>query len=223
MRSSFDTPHGEALLKRLDLLETTGRNLVARIGILETGGVTPGFSTGSGGSSLIGLTQRVAQLERSLHTGSGGPVDHMGVLPELFGRSPGEVERPFEAGLGGVGATRAHGEDSATLEPRFLSLEAKVRDLEAQMDNVTVSMGGHTFKSVNDCETFILQHIPGNSYAHFYDVVSLLQRGWGHNHVGIREVWDLRAQEGRVLLTRGGRHPRLDGHCAPFLSRRTQG
>jgi hypothetical protein len=114
----------------------------------------------------------------------------MGVLPELFGRSPGEVERPFEAGLGGVGATRAHGEDSATLEPRFLSLEAKVRDLEAQMDNVTVSMGGHTFKSVNDCETFILQHIPGNSYAHFYDVVSLLQRGWGHNHVGIREVWE---------------------------------
>jgi hypothetical protein len=58
------------------------------------------------------------------------------------------------------------------------------------MDNVTVSMGGHTFKSVNDCETFILQHIPGNTYAHFYDVVSILQRGWGHNNVGVRKVWE---------------------------------
>jgi hypothetical protein len=58
------------------------------------------------------------------------------------------------------------------------------------MDNVSVLMGGHTFKSVDDCEGFILQHVPGNSYAHFYDIVSLLQRAWGHNHVGVREAWD---------------------------------
>jgi hypothetical protein len=70
------------------------------------------------------------------------------------------------------------------------SIEAKIRDLEAQMDNITVSMGGFQFKSVDDCETFILKHVPGNTFAYFYDLVSLLQRGWGQNHIGVREVWE---------------------------------
>jgi hypothetical protein len=51
-------------------------------------------------------------------------------------------------------------------------------------------MGGFTFKSVNDCEAFILKNVPGNTYAHFYDVGSLLQRAWGHNHVSVQEVWE---------------------------------
>lgn len=58
------------------------------------------------------------------------------------------------------------------------------------MDNVTVTMGGFTFKSVDDCEAFVIGHVPGNTYAYFYDVVSLLQRGWGHNHIGVMDVWE---------------------------------
>lgn len=75
-------------------------------------------------------------------------------------------------------------------DPRWARIEAKLRDLEAQMDNVTVSMGGFTFKSVDDCEAFVIGHVPGNTYAYFYDVVSLLQRGWGHNHVAVMDVWE---------------------------------
>jgi hypothetical protein len=60
-------------------------------------------------------------------------------------------------------------------------------------------MGGFTFKLVHDCETFVLEHIPSNSYAHFYDVVLLLQRSWGHIHVGIRETW-----EKKNALTKAG-------------------
>jgi hypothetical protein len=77
-----------------------------------------------------------------------------------------------------------------TLDPRLTRIEAKLRDLEAQMDNITVTMGGLTFKSVDDCEAFVIRHIPGNMYAYFYDVVSLLQRGWGHNHIGVMDAWE---------------------------------
>jgi hypothetical protein len=45
----------------------------------------------------------------------------------------------------------------------------------------------------------VLEHIPGNSYAHFYDIVSLLQRSWGHIHVGVRETW-----EKKNALTKAG-------------------
>jgi hypothetical protein len=67
------------------------------------------------------------------------------------------------------------------------------------MDNVSVSMGGFTFKSVHGCETFVLEHIPGNSYAHFDDIISLLQCSWGHIHVGVQETW-----EKKNALTKAG-------------------
>jgi hypothetical protein len=181
---------GEALLKRLDGIEATGRNLVARLGLVEESGTASGFPSGIGGSSLIGLSQRLAQVEKQMGGGTPGPTTGLGSLPSVFGR---QGPAPFTAGLGGVGRPGAAGADPGMhpdQSPRLTTLEAKVRDLESQMDNVSVSMGGNTFKSVNDCESFILQHIPGNTYAHFYDVVSLLQRAWGHNHVGVREAWD---------------------------------
>jgi hypothetical protein len=55
------------------------------------------------------------------------------------------------------------------------------------MDNVTITVGGFTYSSVNNCEAFVSQHVPGNTYAHFYDMVSLLQ---SHNHVGVQMVWE---------------------------------
>jgi hypothetical protein len=62
--------------------------------------------------------------------------------------------------------------------------------MDAQLGNVTVSCGGQSFRSIEDCETFIVQHVPGNTYAYFYDMVSLLQRGWGENHISVSSVWD---------------------------------
>jgi hypothetical protein len=58
------------------------------------------------------------------------------------------------------------------------------------MGNVTIAMRGYTFKCLEDCETFVLQYVPGNTYAHFYDMVSLLQRAWGESHVSVAEAWD---------------------------------
>jgi hypothetical protein len=36
----------------------------------------------------------------------------------------------------------------------------------------------------------VIKPVPGNTFAFFYDLVSLLQHGWGHNHIGVQEVWD---------------------------------
>jgi hypothetical protein len=69
-------------------------------------------------------------------------------------------------------------------------LEATLADLEAQMDNITIAMGGHSFKLVDDCEAFILHHVPGNTFAYFYNIVSLLHRAWGNNHIGVCGIWE---------------------------------
>jgi hypothetical protein len=62
--------------------------------------------------------------------------------------------------------------------------------MDAQLGNVTNLCGGQSFRSIEDCDTFIVQHVPGNTYAYFYDMVSLLQRGWGENHISMTSVWD---------------------------------
>jgi hypothetical protein len=51
-------------------------------------------------------------------------------------------------------------------------------------------MEGFTFKSVDNCESFVIGHVPGNTYAYFYNAVPLLQRGWGQNHIGVMDVWE---------------------------------
>jgi hypothetical protein len=176
---------GTALLDRMESLEESGRNILARLG-----NSSPGGDVGVGpASSLIGISQRLAQLEKHLQQRR-APGAHPEPLPGLglFGGAPDP--RPhsppqFAPGVGGFTGTH-----SGLSDARLATLEARVMDLEAQLDNVTVSMGGITFKSVNDCESFILENVPGNTYAHFYDLVSLLQRAWGANHVGVREVWE---------------------------------
>jgi hypothetical protein len=68
-------------------------------------------------------------------------------------------------------------------------MDSKLKEMEAQMGNVTISMRGYTFRSLEDCEMFIVDYVPGNTYAHFYDIISLLQRAWGETHVSVAEVW----------------------------------
>lgn len=174
---------GKVLNGRLAAVETFARDTGSRLHNLETGGVT---SHPAGSNSVVSLTQRVLTLERNLADGRGGGDSSGGELhdglSDLFGhRAP--------VGAPGPGV-RAPASSSESDDPRWGRLEAKIRDLEAQMDNVTVSMGGFTFKSVDDCEAFVVGHVPGNTYAYFYDVVSLLQRGWGHNHVAVMDVWE---------------------------------
>jgi hypothetical protein len=36
----------------------------------------------------------------------------------------------------------------------------------------------------------VLEHILGNTYAYLYDMMSLLQWGWGETHVSVSVVWD---------------------------------
>jgi hypothetical protein len=53
-----------------------------------------------------------------------------------------------------------------------------------------VSCGSFSFRSVEECDAFILEYVPGNTYAHFYDMVSLLQRAWGETHISVSDVWE---------------------------------
>jgi hypothetical protein len=79
---------------------------------------------------------------------------------------------------------------SPVLTDKVAELETKVKELDAQMRHITIAMRGYTFKCIEDCESFVLQYVPGNMYAHFYDLISLLQRAWGENHVSIADAWD---------------------------------
>jgi hypothetical protein len=192
---SYDVGH--LLFQRLETMEKTGKDIVHRVQSLETGGISAPLH----GSSVQSLTQRVLALERGRAQAYSGPArggGPVGDLPGLFSDSRGS-HRDSDSPRRGHGDGRASGgggygdEPPAPdpyMGPRLATVEAKIRDLEAQLDNMTVSMGGFSFKSVDDCEAFVIKHVPGNTFAFFYDLVSLLQRGWGHNHIGVREVWE---------------------------------
>jgi hypothetical protein len=34
-----------------------------------------------------------------------------------------------------------------------------------------------------------VEYVPGNTYAHFYDIISLLQQAWGETHVSVADMW----------------------------------
>jgi hypothetical protein len=76
----------------------------------------------------------------------------------------------------------------SNLTAHMNTVAAKVKELDAQLGNVTVLCRGQSFCSIDDCEAFVVQHMPGNTYACFYDMVLLLQRGWGKNHVLVSSV-----------------------------------
>jgi hypothetical protein len=161
--------------------EAAGKHLFSRLNALESKGLP--FGGGAGGP---GLELRVQALENQAvseghHAG--------GSMPSLFGPGFGTV-------AGGGGDTRMStppgSEDHvvADISQRLSGLAAKIKEMEAQLGNVTVHCGGQTFRSIEDCETFVIEHVPGNTYAYFYDMISLLQRGWGEKHVAVSDVWD---------------------------------
>lgn len=93
---------GGALFERLSTLESTGRDVVSQLGLLERSGSSLGLGTSTPalgrGSSLIGLLQRVANLERDTETRTGPSGD----LPSLFSRHTLSPDGAFTPGLGGV-------------------------------------------------------------------------------------------------------------------------
>jgi hypothetical protein len=115
------------------------------------------------------LEQRIKDLEAKLLTQIPTPV-----VPSLFGPTPvlgiGTPIPPVSAP--GPVLTGTPGDPK--LGTKVAELETKVKELDAQMGNVTIAMRGYTFKCLEDCETFVVQYVPGNTYAHFYDMVSLL-------------------------------------------------
>jgi hypothetical protein len=162
---------GPGLALRPDSKIPAGEHLVNRISVLET---ALRMSTNSHGGTL-GIEQRLRNLESQTAGGTTNPVG----IPSLFSQNLGGVPMTTSglvapAAVGGVGsglgATMA-----ADLTVRVNTLFSRVKELDAQLGNVTVICGGQSFRLVEDCETFIVAHVPGNTYAHFYDMVSLLQ------------------------------------------------
>jgi hypothetical protein len=155
---------------------TPGGFLFSKIAALEE---APKPQVGMGGNSV--MEKRVALLESQ----SGVGLGHRPSLPSIFGLGEGgNVQELNQV------APAAAAESNEELANNVSLLEAKVKDLDAQLGNVTVTAGSFTFSSVEDCEAFVLKHVPGNTYAYFYDMLSLLQRGWGETHVSVSVVWE---------------------------------
>jgi hypothetical protein len=162
--------------------DTAGEHLMSRIEAVEQ------FSNGcSGGGTAPDLERRILVLETQA-TASGGQTG--GGVPSLFGAGFGMSAGVVPGSTGHAPPTSGGGDAINDLSVKVGTLSAKIKELEAQLGNVTVNCGGQTFRSIEDCEAFIIQHVPGNTYAYFYDMVSLLQRGWGENHISVSAVWD---------------------------------
>jgi hypothetical protein len=165
--------------------EAAGEHLTNRISVLETA-----LRTGAGThGATLSIEQRIRSLESQASAGGGNDVGYAGI-PSLFGQSLGgglaSASGPAQAvGDQGMGVNA-----TGDLTSRVNTLFSRVKELDAQLGNVTVVCGGQTFRSVEDCETFIVEHVPGNTYAHFYDMVSLLQRSWGETHISVSSVWE---------------------------------
>ena len=82
-----------------------------------------------------------------------------------------------------VALERRMGEQSEANPVAMQALAAQVRelsqtvtDLSNRLDGDAVRIGSHLFTSVDDCREFIVEHVDGNRFDLFYDMVSLLQR-----------------------------------------------
>jgi hypothetical protein len=164
--------------------EAAGEHLLGRIQTLETA-----LRTSATHGGTLSLEQRIRNLETS-NPSAGSNTS----IPSLFGQSLGAVPTPTTGAtpLSSVnpGQPGLTGDVATDLNVRVNTLFSRVKELDAQLGNVTVICGGQSFRSVEDCETFIVTNVPGNTYAHFYDMVSLLQRSWGETHVSVSAVWE---------------------------------
>jgi hypothetical protein len=132
--------------------EPAGDHLFSRFSTLEGAGNTFGGASGVFGPMLV---QRIETLENQAMLGGqqGG-----GGMPSLFGTNFDTM-----AGGGNVAAPGPQGNSAAVtdLSYRLGGLVAKVKEMESQLGNATVNCGGQTFRSIDDCKTFIIQHVPG--------------------------------------------------------------
>jgi hypothetical protein len=157
--------------------DSAGEHLFLRIQAVENALA----GSGGGDATTRMLEQRIQTLEARASAGGGNG------MPSVFGAGFGAIG---VAGLGGAPTGAADTAEVANISYGLVTVVAKVKELEAQLGNVTVSCGGQLFRSIDDCEAFIVQHVPGNTYAYFYDMVSLLQRSWGESHISVSAVWD---------------------------------
>jgi uncharacterized coiled-coil protein SlyX len=167
LRPGASTPSGDALFAQLKQIEA----------------LRP--ASGAPGVVSLGLEQRIRTLEAKMVLQTPAPPQ---ATPSLFG--PVGVPTTTLPVLAPLSAPVPVAAAGTSLSDKVTVLESKVKELDAQMGNVTIAMRGYTFKCMEDCETFAIQYVPGNTYAHFYDMVSLLQRAWGENHVSVAEAWD---------------------------------
>jgi hypothetical protein len=134
------------------------------------------------GANNGNLEQRLTVMEDTLALFGVAAVPQ---IPSIFGVQP--------QGNGGgcaVAASNPPTQDVVSLAASLVGLEAKVKDLDSQLGNTTITCSSLTFHSVDECDAFILEFVPGNTYAHFYDMVLLLQRGWGETHISVSDVWE---------------------------------
>jgi hypothetical protein len=156
------------------------------------GQVVPGSRLVRPGQHLQDFQQatgaRLAELEDRLKAVEAGKDPHPPLadagLGDLFG-GLGE-----EADVGETAADFREVEGIGANDGRIAMLEAKLADVESRLGAVTVECGGFTFRNPEDCVEFVSRHVPGQTYAFFYDMVSLLQRAWGDTHVGVQKHWE---------------------------------
>jgi hypothetical protein len=91
----------------------------------------------------------------------------------------GGIHSGFGVGFGLAGGASLGGSAPAVLlsggganavseiSSQFGILTAKVKELDAQLGNVTVSCGGQLFWSIKDCKVSIMQHVLGNTMPTF--------------------------------------------------------
>lgn len=168
-----------------------GKFLFDRVQRVEELGPVSGAPAPTG----LGLENRMKVLEEKVlnYPGAQGST-----ILSLFGPIGGQAIPRIGAATAGSAflgeeiqeaRSRIGEEVSAETSHRLNEMDAKLKELDAQMGNVTISMRGYTFRSIEDCEVFIVEYVPGNTYAHFYDMISLLQRAWGETHVSVADVW----------------------------------
>jgi hypothetical protein len=156
---------------RPGLTEAAGEHLINRIHGLETAVNKAG--TGGYGATLS-IEQRLRVLESVAPT---APAPNQGGIPSLFGQPLGGAAMappvPVQVGTIGHGGS---GHVSHDLVNRVNTLFSRVKELDAQLGNVTVICGGQSFCSVEDYETFIIlmcQVIPMRIFtiwSHSYNV-----------------------------------------------------
>jgi hypothetical protein len=162
---------------------------IASLGVSSGSGGTPGSGLGSSGGPSFATA--LGSIPGSTVPGGGYGLT-WGTAVHGIGGAYGTAAVDTPTGQGtGVGSSGLKPED----ETRISNLEQQVGELEARAHNSTVSVAGQVFRSMEECELFVLVNVPGGSYGQFFDMISLVQRAWGQNHKGLIQSWEEKYQQ----------------------------